>query len=211
MSSNKITKRPTFLHQQLGRINSSNNSRRKQARPRLTTKATIRTPMQPRPTTRPTRHTPSRTLLRPLTSQTTRTTKRGSKLCQRKDHLQIEGLIPLSHRHERRITQRSTNSSTPNKYQLQARSQTIPDPTPLLHILTPHRHHQRHRSIPSANRPMNALITPLSIMKNIPTPRTGREMQAMTVRDRIRTHRMDSIRETPSLGTCRGATVRELH
>lgn len=58
---------------------------------------------------------------------------------------------------------------------------------------------------------MNAKNIQQNIQKNILTLKVALETQVMKGTDKNKTHQMDSIRETPSLDTCRGATVRELH
>lgn len=57
---------------------------------------------------------------------------------------------------------------------------------------------------------MSALNTRVNIKKGT-RQKTERGIPLMKVKDKNKIRRMDSIRETPSLDTCRGATVRELH
>lgn len=198
---------------QAGKTNSSSNFQHKQDKLRWTIRATT----QPTPHLRiinQTQHTPFRTSLPPLTSPIIPITRLGfNQFPRRGPHLTAVP-TPPSQAQELPITPQNISSNMHNKPPLQEQPrETTPDRLQLRLIKTPYPH-QLHQSTPSTNRITKETSTQLKIPKNttiLMTERTVQETQTMKETDRSRTRRMDSIRETPSLDTCRGATVRELH
>lgn len=117
-----------------------------------------------------------------------------------------KGRIPQPPLPARRSTLQSSSSMHKPPHRL---PRMTPAPTQLHRTKTQYQHRQRP-SIPSAKTTTVPSMPP-NIQKNTTLRKMARRIPATTKPDRSKIRLMASIRETPSLGTCRGATVRELH
>lgn len=145
--------------------------------------------------------------------RTTLTTRPEYNLFQPRDHLPIVEHTPPYPVQERRITRLIISNNTHKRLRLVQPLETIPDllrlrPTKIPYLRpTPLSTQSVNRTTKGQNtHPITRKSTTISTMETI-----VQEIRVTKAKDRNKAHRMDSIRETPSLDTCRGATVRELH